>query len=176
MNKIDIKPNGYEIIKINNISYTLGQILNLKKQVKKIVNCSLSIVSNNIINNNNFIDYIIIDEYYNYNDIIQPINLVKFFTFFLNLIGKFKKNKILSNHQFNNFIKCKYKNINKKLYNPYDYTKINSKCLICYEEFKDSDLNVLLPCSHNFHKKCIKYWLTKKSNKCPICTFILSRF
>ena len=66
MNKIDIKPNGYEIIKINNISYTLGQILNLKKQVKKIVNCSLSIVSNNIINNNNFIDYIIIDEYYNY--------------------------------------------------------------------------------------------------------------
>lgn len=174
MNKIHIKPYGYEIIKINNISYTFAQILNLKKKVKNIINCSLSIVSNNIINNNNFIDYIIIDEYYNYNDIIQPINLVNFFTFFLNLINKFKKKKILSNHQFNNLIKCKFKNISNKLNNPNDYLKINSKCLICYEEFKDSDLNILLPCYHNFHKKCIKYWLTQESNKCPICSFILN--
>jgi len=42
------------------------------------------------------------------------------------------------------------------------------QCAICIEEWEPSDLAVMMPCSHPFHKECISAWLLK-SSLCPIC-------
>lgn len=43
-------------------------------------------------------------------------------------------------------------------------------CVICTEDFKDSDKVVELQCDerHVFHQECISGWLVKKKD-CPIC-------
>ena len=42
------------------------------------------------------------------------------------------------------------------------------RCIICYEDFKDNDNAIFLPCFHVFHSKCINEWLKNKDN-CPLC-------
>lgn len=42
-------------------------------------------------------------------------------------------------------------------------------CVICLSEFENGDKLIVLPCDHEFHADCIKPWILKKSNKCPIC-------
>ena len=44
----------------------------------------------------------------------------------------------------------------------------NKKCVICYEDFKNNDSAIFLPCFHVFHSNCIKEWLSKK-DICPCC-------
>ena len=39
-------------------------------------------------------------------------------------------------------------------------------CSICFENMKD---NIKLKCDHIFCNRCIKKWLTEKSNTCPTC-------
>ena len=46
----------------------------------------------------------------------------------------------------------------------------NKRCIICYEDFKDNDKGIFLPCFHVFHSNCIKTWLKNKDN-CPLCKF-----
>jgi hypothetical protein len=46
---------------------------------------------------------------------------------------------------------------------------INIECSICLENFIDNDKLIKLKCNHNFHHNCIKNWLCKESNKCPVC-------
>ena len=46
----------------------------------------------------------------------------------------------------------------------------NKRCIICYEDFKDNDNGIFLPCFHVFHSNCIKTWLKNKDN-CPLCKF-----
>ena len=41
-------------------------------------------------------------------------------------------------------------------------------CSICLCEIEDGDIVGDIPCGHNFHKDCLKVWLTK-SNLCPFC-------
>ncbi|XP_019855671.1 PREDICTED: RING finger protein 150-like [Amphimedon queenslandica] len=41
-------------------------------------------------------------------------------------------------------------------------------CAVCLENFKHNDIIRPLPCSHEFHKKCIDPWLESKGN-CPLC-------
>lgn len=41
------------------------------------------------------------------------------------------------------------------------------KCAICFDEMSDNIIK--LKCNHYFHEHCIKEWLCKCNNKCPIC-------
>ncbi|CAI9259673.1 unnamed protein product [Lactuca saligna] len=41
-------------------------------------------------------------------------------------------------------------------------------CVICQENFKFGKRVISLPCSHQYHSKCISEWLKLKKN-CPIC-------
>lgn len=43
-------------------------------------------------------------------------------------------------------------------------------CIICLEEYKEGQELRTLPCSHEFHKKCVDPWLLYK-HTCPICLF-----
>ena len=58
--------------------------------------------------------------------------------------------KVISEKQFDNFTK-------------------NSDTLSCPICMEDSDDNIILPCNHNFCSACIKKWLLKKTDTCPIC-------
>ena len=65
-----------------------------------------------------------------------------------------------NNYNYNNLIETKIK-FNK-------LKEENKTCVICYEDFKDNDDAIFLPCFHFFHTKCIKKWL-KNKNFCPLC-------
>lgn len=41
-----------------------------------------------------------------------------------------------------------------------------TNCSICFENMKD---NIKLKCDHVYCNRCIKKWLTEKSNTCPTC-------
>lgn len=41
-----------------------------------------------------------------------------------------------------------------------------SNCSICFENSED---NIKLNCDHIYCNRCIKKWLTEKSNTCPTC-------
>lgn len=41
-----------------------------------------------------------------------------------------------------------------------------TECSICFENKKD---NIKLNCEHIYCNRCIKKWLTEKSNTCPTC-------
>lgn len=41
-------------------------------------------------------------------------------------------------------------------------------CCICQEEYSDGEDVGTLDCGHDFHRECVKQWLTQK-NLCPIC-------
>uniref|UniRef100_A0A915JST9 RING-type domain-containing protein n=1 Tax=Romanomermis culicivorax TaxID=13658 RepID=A0A915JST9_ROMCU len=43
-----------------------------------------------------------------------------------------------------------------------------SVCVICMCDFESKQLLRVLPCSHNFHSKCVDKWL-KNNRTCPIC-------
>ena len=45
----------------------------------------------------------------------------------------------------------------------------NKKCVICFEDFKNFDKSIYLPCIHLFHEKCITDWINTKKGFCPIC-------
>ena len=42
------------------------------------------------------------------------------------------------------------------------------ECSICLERMSVGDKIMILPCYHNFHKHCVKEWLTTHTN-CPLC-------
>lgn len=42
------------------------------------------------------------------------------------------------------------------------------ECSICLEKFKKKEKKIIIKCSHEFHKNCIKEWL-KNNNTCPLC-------
>ncbi|PIN04079.1 Ubiquitin--protein ligase [Handroanthus impetiginosus] len=46
----------------------------------------------------------------------------------------------------------------------------SGNCAICLEEFVNGGESVAMPCSHIFHRDCIKKWLST-SHYCPICRF-----
>ena len=49
---------------------------------------------------------------------------------------------------------------------------IDSKCVICLQEYELGDKYIRLPCIHNYHEECIKHWL-RINNKCPTCNHII---
>lgn len=44
----------------------------------------------------------------------------------------------------------------------------DSRCVICLMEFEEKQLVRVLPCTHEYHTKCIDKWL-KSNRSCPIC-------
>ncbi|XP_072164637.1 E3 ubiquitin-protein ligase RNF181-like [Diadema setosum] len=42
------------------------------------------------------------------------------------------------------------------------------KCPICLVPYMEGDVTSTLPCSHEFHRRCILPWLSK-TNSCPLC-------
>ncbi|KAI3508258.1 hypothetical protein L1887_23264 [Cichorium endivia] len=46
--------------------------------------------------------------------------------------------------------------------------KKEENCVICQSEFNFGERLITLPCSHQYHTKCISDWLKLKKN-CPIC-------
>jgi len=56
-------------------------------------------------------------------------------------------------------------------YNPdvkRDSTKDQSSCVVCMCDFEEKQTLRVLPCSHEFHSKCVDKWL-KSNRTCPIC-------
>ncbi len=50
-----------------------------------------------------------------------------------------------------------------------DRLEESKTCAICFEEFRDRELTILLPkCTHLFHSLCIREWARYK-NQCPLC-------
>jgi hypothetical protein len=50
--------------------------------------------------------------------------------------------------------------------NESDPTKLN--CVICMSDYEEGEMKKGLPCSHEYHVKCIDPWL-KERKSCPIC-------
>jgi len=48
-------------------------------------------------------------------------------------------------------------------------------CSICFDEYKDTDNIMLLPCNHIFHPACINPWLSQHSHQCPLCRYDCSK-
>ena len=66
----------------------------------------------------------------------------------------------LSDEQFDKLDIINYDDLNNKE---------SQECLICLENFNKDNNIVKLKCNHLFHTDCIKSWLCKESNKCPVC-------
>ena len=47
--------------------------------------------------------------------------------------------------------------------------ELEENCSICLENFKTTLKGCKLPCGHIFHENCIKEWLSKHNNRCPVC-------
>ena len=41
-------------------------------------------------------------------------------------------------------------------------------CSICIEDYIPGDVRKFLPCGHQFHRQCIRTWLSTTSDRCPI--------
>mmetsp|Transcript_12256 Transcript_12256/g.17050 ORF Transcript_12256/g.17050 Transcript_12256/m.17050 type:complete len:307 (+) Transcript_12256:103-1023(+) len=46
---------------------------------------------------------------------------------------------------------------------------LNSRCVICMEDYVEGEELKLLPCGHGFHPPCIQPWLENHSERCPMC-------
>ena len=42
-------------------------------------------------------------------------------------------------------------------------------CVVCMEQFKETEKVRILPCRHYFHLACFDHWLIRHSTACPIC-------
>ncbi len=45
----------------------------------------------------------------------------------------------------------------------------SDRCSICYEEYVKGDTMTALSCCHQYHRVCVKRWLTSQRNSCPEC-------
>lgn len=88
----------------------------------------------------------------NYLSLLEPI--------FINIHEYEDVKIILNDEEFNNIETLIYNNLNNCGM---------SSCLICTEDFNNNDEIKKTKCNHIFHTNCIKQWLCKESNKCPIC-------
>ena len=69
---------------------------------------------------------------------------------------------VIDEEEFENLHHQSYQDIIEK-------EKYNQECIICTDNFCESDKVLKTNCGHIFHKDCIHPWLTKESTSCPIC-------
>ena len=55
-----------------------------------------------------------------------------------------------------------------KIEDDYKFNEENKRCIICFDDFKNDDYVIYLPCFHFYHKKCIISWI-KTMPSCPFC-------
>ena len=62
----------------------------------------------------------------------------------------------------------------QKFGNIEDKNKSMTECIICMENYKDTDEIAVLDCDqkHYFHAKCLEDWLHRKL-ECPLCKRII---
>uniref|UniRef100_A0A3Q3DB14 Ring finger protein 38 n=1 Tax=Hippocampus comes TaxID=109280 RepID=A0A3Q3DB14_HIPCM len=53
-------------------------------------------------------------------------------------------------------------------FNPNNHQSEQTLCVVCMSDFESRQLLRVLPCSHEFHGKCVDKWL-KANRTCPIC-------
>ncbi|KAM8843491.1 E3 ubiquitin-protein ligase RNF38 isoform 2-T2 [Synchiropus picturatus] len=53
-------------------------------------------------------------------------------------------------------------------FNPNNHQSEQTMCVVCMCDFESRQLLRVLPCSHEFHAKCVDKWL-KSNRTCPIC-------
>lgn len=164
------KPLGIEKYRNNDgIWYSLDEIIHIKNKINQVVNHSQQKISSNL-NINNLIDYTILYEYSHYNHLFIPSNLIRFFSFILDLYSNIPQPtnlNTISISQFDNLSKTKYENVDEYFLG----SKIekNKKCPICIRKFIKKSKVTILDCKHIYHTKCISKWLLKNSNECPMC-------
>ena len=44
-----------------------------------------------------------------------------------------------------------------------------STCSICIDQFKENEVIRIMPCQHQFHKKCVDPWILNYRKECPLC-------
>lgn len=55
------------------------------------------------------------------------------------------------------------------IYDPVLKTKVHEKCCICFVNFRQNDLKLVLPCKHkNYHASCLIGYL-KIIDRCAVC-------
>ena len=171
------KPIGNEIININNgEKFTYKEIMCLKNKIELVITNAQQKIQNNDINNENLVYFTIMHEYYKYNNLIQPINLISFFHYVIDLYYQMyslgKEIKSLKPEQFEDLHHCKYSQCFNLMKN--SKMEIPDKCSICLNRYKKSSNVTFLKCKHIFHKKCLSKWLLKCSNSCPMCKKIIN--
>lgn len=48
------------------------------------------------------------------------------------------------------------------------------KCPICLDEKTNTNMTKIKKCNHIFCDNCIKFWLTQRSKKCPVCRILVN--
>ena len=86
------------------------------------------------------------------------------YDFHLQINGNFEQENELLIKTSNNPIVYKLNNEEKIPQN-------NKNCSICFNEFKNNDDIMILPCMHYYHEKCINQWFLKEKI-CPYCKMI----
>lgn len=71
---------------------------------------------------------------------------------------------IMSEEEYENLPKSNYETYSKRE----DILDLD-KCMICLDQFSNSDTIDIMPCKHIFHCECNKPWLTEHSYKCSYC-------
>ena len=52
-----------------------------------------------------------------------------------------------------------------------EFNEVNEKeCIVCLEEFKDTENISKLDCNHSYHDDCIQEWF-QKDRSCPLCRY-----
>jgi len=133
---------------INNIEIPIVLSVNINGNRERIIIYnSINLNNSNNINNNNNNDNMNSDNFIlsNKEEIIKMV------------IDKCVK------REFKDFVKENNKNNNKNN----KKNDNNENCTICLQEFKFTDIILILPCKHYFHFDCIKNWF-EKNLTCPL--------
>ena len=170
------KPIGNEIIHINTgEQFTYNEVICLKNKINLIIHNANQKTQNNEINNENLVYFTIMFEYYKYSNLLQPINLINFFHYIIDLYYQMysleKDIKCLKPNQFNKLYHCNYSKCPNLLSG--SNIEIPNKCSICLDTYKNSSNVTFLKCKHIFHKKCLSIWLLSCSNTCPLCKAVI---
>lgn len=62
-----------------------------------------------------------------------------------------------------------YKDCIERLKKSKNVIESHESCVICLEDFKDTDKVIMLRCNHLFHSVCIPEWLRQQNPSCPTC-------
>lgn len=67
--------------------------------------------------------------------------------------------------------KTQFKRIRRRSFRLVSRSKkeLNPTCVICTDEFENSDTVKALKCGHVYHCSCLEKWLCERADTCPIC-------